>query len=129
MPQEREARVATATRQRRDSNLGRLPGRRGRSSRDERSLRGRFPKVLLLIVGALTVLALLLFSSEAMSPRAGTEPSAYGKPISEYLEPLTKLFVDSVMEAGGYAREKRWRKRLLAELPAELHGSVIVLAQ
>ena len=58
-----------------------------------------------------------------------TEPRSrmHETPIREVLEPLLKVFVESLMEAGGAAKERRWRKRLLAELPAELHYAVKVL--
>ena len=49
------------------------------------------------------------------------------KPIREVLEPLLEVFVDSLMEGGSPAKERRWRKRLLAELPAHLHHTVKVL--
>ncbi len=49
------------------------------------------------------------------------------KPIREVLEPLIHVFVDSLMERGGPAKERRWRRRLLAELPAELQHAVKVL--
>ncbi len=43
------------------------------------------------------------------------------------LEPLLKVFVYALMEAGSPAKERRWRKRLLAELPEELQGTAGVL--
>ncbi len=51
----------------------------------------------------------------------------YEQPMREVLEPLTGIFVDSLMEVGGPVKERRWRQRLLAELPPELHGAVKVL--
>ncbi len=58
----------------------------------------------------------------ARPPRSRDE-----KPIRAALEPLLKIFVDSLMEGGSPAKERRWRKRLLAELPTELHHTVKVL--
>lgn len=43
------------------------------------------------------------------------------------LEQLLVLFVESLMEGGSPAKERRWRKRLLAKLPEELHRVVRVL--
>ena len=49
------------------------------------------------------------------------------KPIREFLVPLLEIFVDALMEEGSAAKQRRWRKRLLEELPEELHRSVTVL--
>jgi hypothetical protein len=53
--------------------------------------------------------------------------SRHDKPIREFLEPLLDVFLDALMERGSAAKERSWRKRLLAELPGELQDKAKVL--
>ena len=54
-------------------------------------------------------------------------PVRHQKPIRDVLEPLLNVFLDALMEVGSAARERRWRRRLLAELPVELKDAAGVL--